>query len=51
MTVRTVRISKMFSVPASARIESAIAENESSAPVIQKTTQKFAGRSLGSFLV
>ena len=36
---RTARISMMLSVPASVRMETAIAENESNAPVIQRTTR------------
>ena len=37
--LRMLRISKMFSLPASMRIDTAIAENERSVPVIQKTTR------------
>src|SRR5262249_45145349 len=37
---RSARISITLTVPASTRTESAIAENDSSAPVIQRTTRK-----------
>ena len=37
--LRILRISKMFSLAASIRMDTAIAENESSVPVIQKTTR------------
>jgi hypothetical protein len=38
-TLRTVRISKMLNVPTRPRMETAMAENDSSAPVIQRTTR------------
>ena len=37
--LRTARISKMLSAPASTRIATAISENDSSAPVIQRMTR------------
>src|SRR6266849_2583369 len=40
---RTARISMTLSVPASSRTDTAIAENDSNAPVIQRTTRTSCG--------